>query len=75
MCYAIAFGSGTSGTIQGGKAMEKQPITRKAYTSDLADAQWEMVAPMIPVWNVGWHRMTSMREVLNAIFYVLVNGC
>ena len=55
--------------------MEKQRKTRKPYTSDLTDAQWEIVEPMIPVWSVGRERTTDMREVLNAIFYLLTNGC
>ena len=55
--------------------MEKQPQPRKPYTSDLTDAQWDIIEPMIPVWNVGRARTTDRREVLNAIFYVLVNGC
>ena len=55
--------------------MEKQTKTRKPYTSDLTDAQWGIVEPMIPIWNVGRERKTDMREVLNSIFYVLVNGC
>ena len=55
--------------------MEKQPKPCIPYTSDLTDAQWDIIEPMIPVWNVGRERTTHMREVLNAIFYVLVNGC
>ena len=61
--------------FHGGKTMEKQATTRKPYTSDLTDAQWEIVQPLIPVWNVGGPRKTNMREVLNAIFYVLTSGC
>ena len=48
---------------------------RKVYTSDLTDKQWAIVEPMIPVYTTGRVRETNMREVLNAIFYVLVNGC
>jgi len=55
--------------------MEKQAKTRKSYTSDLTDAQWELVQPLIPTWHVGRKRKTDMREVLNAIFYVLTSGC
>jgi putative transposase len=55
--------------------MEKPTKTRKPYTSDLTDAQWELVQPLIPTWSVGRKRTTDMREVLNAIFYVLTSGC
>jgi len=33
--------------------MENQAKIRKPYTSDLTDAQWEIVQPLIPVWTVG----------------------
>ncbi len=55
--------------------MEKPLLLRKPYTSDMTDEQWIIVEPMIPAWNVGRPRNTSIREVLNAVFYVLVNGC
>jgi len=55
--------------------MEKHATTRKPYTSDLTTAQWEIIEPMIPVYTVGNKRKTNMREVLNAIFYVLTSGC
>ena len=51
------------------------PTTRKPYTSDLTDKQWAIIEPMIPGYTTGRVRETNMREVLNAIFYVLVNGC
>jgi putative transposase len=57
------------------KNMENQPIPRKPYTTDLTEGQWQIVEPMIPAWNVGRPRKTDMREVLNAIFYLLGNGC
>jgi len=55
--------------------MEKPAQTRKPYTSDLTDAPWELVQSLIPTWSVGRKRTTDMREVLNAIFYVLTSGC
>jgi len=55
--------------------MPEQAVTRKPYTSDLSDAQWEVIEPLIPVWTVGRPRETDMREVVNAIFYLLTNGC
>ena len=55
--------------------MEKHSKPRKPYTSDLTDAQWELIRPFIPVWKVGRPRTTDMREVLNAIFYLLTSGC
>jgi putative transposase len=50
--------------------------TRKGYASDLTDAEWALIAPLIPPskWG-GRPRSVDMRQVLNAIFYVLKTGC
>jgi transposase len=46
------------------------------YPSDLTDAEWMLVEPMIPpAKHGGRHREVNVREVLNAIFYVLSTGC
>jgi transposase len=46
------------------------------YPSDLTDAEWALVAPMIrPAKRGGRPRTVDVREVLNAIFYVLWTGC
>jgi transposase len=48
---------------------------RKPYPSDLTDAQWEVIAPLIPVHTVGRPRTVDPREVLNAILYLNRSGC
>ena len=48
---------------------------RKPYPSDLTDAQWEIIKPLIPVNTVGRPRTVEMREVLNAIFSLNRAGC
>ncbi len=46
------------------------------YPSDLTDAEWALVAPMIPPAKRGGRkRSIDVREVLNGIFYVLSTGC
>lgn len=51
-------------------------MTRKPYPSDLSDAEWKQLEPLIPAAKQGGRkRNTEMREVLNAIFYVLKTGC
>ena len=45
------------------------------YPSDLTDEQWALVEPKIPVYPGGRPRTTSMRDVLDAIFYILRTGC
>jgi transposase len=46
------------------------------YPSDMRDAEWALVAPLIPPAKRGGRRReVDVREVLNAIFYVLSTGC
>ncbi len=46
------------------------------YESDLTDEEWMLVAPLIPpAKRGGGKRSVNIREVLNAIFYVLWTGC
>src|SRR5271154_2010719 len=46
------------------------------YPSDLSDAEWALVEPMIPPARRGGRRRSiNVREILNAIFYVLWTGC
>ena len=46
------------------------------YPSDLTDAEWALVEPMIPPAKRGGRRReVNVREVLNAVFYVLSTGC
>ena len=48
---------------------------RKPYPSDLTDAQWAIIEPLIPIKKTGRPRQVDMREVLNAIFYIDRAGC
>ncbi len=46
------------------------------YPSDLTDAEWVIVEPMIPpARHGGRKRSVNVREVLNGIFYILWTGC
>jgi len=46
------------------------------YDTDLTDAAWAFVAPVLPAARPGGRpRTTKLRAVLNAIFYVLRTGC
>ena len=46
------------------------------YPSDLADAQWALIEPHVPKEPGGGRpRKTAMRDVLDAIFYILRTGC
>jgi putative transposase len=49
---------------------------RRAYQTDLSDAEWSYIEPHLPAPNApGRPRLHTLREVLNAIFYVLRSGC
>jgi putative transposase len=62
-------------------------MTRKSYQTDLTDEQrelaesgllilWEIIEPLIPPPKPGGRpRKTDIREVINAIFYLLRSGC
>ncbi len=46
------------------------------YTSDLTDAEWTLIEPhMPPSKALGRPRTTDLREVVNAILYLLRGGC
>src|SRR5271167_2761120 len=47
----------------------------QAYPSDLTDAQWALVEPRIPVYPGGRPRKVAMRQVVNAVLYILRTGC
>lgn len=50
--------------------------SRKAYASDLTDAQWQIIEPLLPPENEGGrHREVDLRELLNAVMYRTRTGC
>src|ERR1700728_5281762 len=47
-----------------------------SYDTDLTDAAWALVEPLLPAAKSGGRRRTTdTRAVLNAIFYLLRTGC
>jgi putative transposase len=51
-------------------------MNRQLYPTDLTDAEWRALEPHLPAPNaVGRPRRHSVREILNAIFYILRSGC
>jgi len=50
--------------------------TRRGYETDLTDAQWALVAPLLPVpQGSGRRQRISLRLIVDAIFYLLRTGC
>jgi putative transposase len=51
-------------------------MKRKPYPSDLSDAQWAILEPLMPkAKQSGCPRRVYLREVINAIFYIFCGGC
>jgi putative transposase len=51
-------------------------MTRKAYPTDLKDAEWEILKPLLPNAKPGGRpRSVDLRDILNAIFYRERTGC
>ena len=50
-------------------------MSRRAYPTDLTDAQWRVLEPLVPPAKEGGRRRTTdMRALLDAIFYHLRAG-
>ena len=50
-------------------------MTRKPYPSDLKDAEWAVLEPLLPPKKpLGSRREVELREVVNALMYVADNG-
>jgi putative transposase len=49
---------------------------RKPYPTDLSDAEWAYIEPHLPPPQAsGRPRVHSLRDILNAIFYIVRSGC
>src|SRR4029450_6784232 len=49
---------------------------RRAYQTDLSDAEWSYVEPHLPTPKApGRPRLHPLREILDAIFYIARSGC
>jgi putative transposase len=47
----------------------------QSYPSDVTDAQWALIELHLPVYPGGRPRTTNLRDVVDAIFYLLRTGC
>jgi putative transposase len=49
---------------------------RKTYHTDLSDTEWARIEPHLPIPKAsGRPRVHPLREILNAIFYIVRSGC
>lgn len=51
-------------------------MERKPYPTDLTDEQWKLIEPFLPEAKLGGRpRKTDLREVVNALLYLVRAGC
>ncbi len=51
-------------------------MSRERYPTDLTDAQWKRIEGQVPKPKAGGRPASvDRREIVNAIFYVVRNGC
>lgn len=51
-------------------------ISRKSYPTDLTEAQWQLIASLLPPAKHGGRpRTVNLREVVNTILYLTRTGC
>ena len=56
-------------------ALPQHSLPRKAYRSDLNDAQWNRIKRLLPNPKNRGRPRANEREVINGILYVLSTGC
>ena len=57
---------------------ERRPVPRRAYPSDLTDAQWALLEPLVrdrDPSGPGRPASVPLREILNALLYIKQTGC
>ena len=51
-------------------------MSRQRYPTDLTDAQWKHLSGLLPAAKPGGRpRSVDLREILNAMFYLVRTGC
>lgn len=51
-------------------------MSEEVYPSDMSDAQWSIISPLIPPAKSGGRpRKAAMRQIVNGILYMVRGGC
>jgi len=53
----------------------KYDVIRERYVSDLSDAEFALIFPLLPAPKRRGRKPTCAREILNALFYLIRSGC
>jgi len=54
---------------------EKYAVVRDRYSSDMSDAEFVLIAPLLPAAKARGRKRTDPRIILNALFYLIRAGC
>jgi len=50
-------------------------VARRRYWTDLSDEEWAVLEPLLPTYWTGHHMEHDLREIVNAILYLVRSGC
>ena len=53
----------------------KYEVIRKRYSSDMSDAEFALIRPLLPSPKRRGRKPTDPRTILNALFYLIRSGC
>ena len=53
----------------------KYDVIRERYSSDLSDAEFALIFPLLPARKRRGRKPTCAREILDALFYLIRSGC
>lgn len=53
----------------------RSPTMRKQYSTDLTDAEWTQIMPLLPAAKTGGRPARDRREIVDAISYIVRAGC
>jgi len=53
----------------------KYEVIRDRYSTDMSDAEFELISPLLPAPKKLGRKPTDFRVVLNAVFYMIRVGC
>jgi transposase len=53
----------------------KYEVIRDRYSTDMSDAEFELIAPLLPAPKKLGRKPTDFRVILNAVFYIVRVGC
>ena len=57
------------------RQLRKKRQRRRGYPSDMTKAQWKILRKLVPQKKGGRPRKYDLKEILNAIFYIVKTGC